>query len=111
MDILDLASNNGRPILDANHIGPIVLIFIPTFLCPAGLLVIATMLVRNRTGVNFSWSWMNPVMWEFTGLACMLTISVTWSAVVCAQTQAGLGTAHPPDDVAVFEKVTNNGLH
>ena len=105
MDVRGLASEDGRPILDGNHLGPLVLIFIPTFLCPAGLLVISTIIVRHRAGAAFSWTWSNPVMGDFLGLACMLILSTAWSAVVCTQTQVGLGTVTRPDNVASFEKV------
>ena len=108
MNVRDLPSNGQWPILDSTHIGPIVLIFIPAFLCPAGLVVISTIVVRSRTGADFSWLWTNPVMWDFTGLACMLTVTVAWSAVICAQLQVGLGTADPPDNLAVYQKVTKD---
>jgi len=56
-----LPSLDGRPLLDANHQGPIILVFIPTLLCSSGILVVATIVVRLRNGVNLSLQWSNPV--------------------------------------------------
>ena len=100
-----LTGEDGRPILDASHQGAILVIFMPTFLCPATLFVLSTMIVRKRAGVSISWSWTSPVLWDFLGLSTMLTLTVAWTIVACSQTRVGLGAIERPQDVNAFEKV------
>ncbi|RMY62494.1 hypothetical protein D0863_10954 [Hortaea werneckii] len=97
---------DGRPILDAKHQAAIVVIFVVTFLCPATLLVFATIYVRLRAGVSqtWTWKWTNPVLWDFISLGTMLLFTIAWSILVCVQTQSGLGTASRPRDFDNFEK-------
>lgn len=97
---------DGRPILDANHQAAIVVIFVVTFLCPATLLVFATIHVRLRAGVlqAWTWKWTNPVLWDFISLGTMLLFTIAWSTLVCVQTQSGLGTASRPPEFDDFEK-------
>ena len=91
--------------VDGFHQGAIVLIFVPTFLCPAALLVISAMIVRKRNGASLSWTSTSPILWDFIGLAVLLVLTIAWSIVVCALTHVGLGNAEPPQDIHVFEKV------
>ena len=102
------AQNASRPIISAGHEGPIILIFVPTFLCPAAVLIIATITVRLRTGAVISLEWTNTVLWDYTGLLSTLAMTIGWSVTVCLQTQVGLGDAKLPEDPAtleLFEKV------
>ncbi|RMZ24777.1 hypothetical protein D0859_11169 [Hortaea werneckii] len=77
-----------------------------TFLCPATLLVFATIYVRLRAGVSqaWTWKWTNPVLWDFVSLGTILLFTIAWSILVCVQTQSGLGTASRPRDFDDFEK-------
>ncbi|RMZ04721.1 hypothetical protein D0864_02665 [Hortaea werneckii] len=97
---------DGRPILDANHQAAVVVIFVVTFLCPATLLVFATIHVRLRAGVlqAWTWKWTNPVLWDFISLGTMLLFTIAWSILVCVQTQSGLGTASRPRGFDNFER-------
>ncbi|RMY22777.1 hypothetical protein D0867_02492 [Hortaea werneckii] len=97
---------DGRPILDAKHQAAIVVIFVVTFLCPATLLVFATIYVRLRAGVSqaWTWKWTNPVLWDFISLGTMLLLTIAWSILVCVQTQSGIGTASRPREFDDFEK-------
>ncbi|RMY86897.1 hypothetical protein D0861_05653 [Hortaea werneckii] len=97
---------DGRPILDAKHQAAVVVIFVVTFLCPATLLVFATIYVRLRAGVSqaWTWKWTNPVLWDFVSLGTMLLFTIAWSTLICVQTQSGLGTASRPQDFDKFDK-------
>ena len=101
-----ITGSDGRPILDAKHQAAIVVIFVVTFLCPATLLVFATIYVRLRAGVSqaWTWKWTNPVLWDYISLGTMLLFTIAWSILVCVQTQSGLGTAPRPRDFDTFEK-------
>ncbi|OTA36844.1 hypothetical protein BTJ68_02633 [Hortaea werneckii EXF-2000] len=88
------------------QIAAVVVIFVVTFLCPATLLVFATIYVRLRAGVSqaWTWKWTNPVLWDFVSLGTMLLFTIAWSTLVCVQTQFGLGTASRPQDFDKFDK-------